>query len=95
LETPRSVLVGHVEFAQPKGGIFLAREAVRVFSANNPPNRIVTMWMLLRAAETPNDLPRDGEFWAFSGFVTNRTLFEVRSAIKITEAEPPEEETKK
>jgi hypothetical protein len=97
LETPRSVLVGHIEAAQPKAGGFVGRvmNTVQVFSARNPSNNRIRMMMFLRSTETANDLPRVGEFWAFSGFTTNRMLFEVRSAIKITEAEPPEEKTKK
>ena len=97
METPRSVLVGDIRFAYREAGGFVGRamHPVRVLSARNPPNEIVNMTMLLRAAQTANDLPRDDELWAFSGFETNRMFFEVRSAIKIAEAEPSDEETKK
>jgi hypothetical protein len=38
LETPRGVLVGHIEIAQPKAGGFVGRavDLVQVFSASNP-----------------------------------------------------------
>jgi hypothetical protein len=68
---------------------------VKSKEASNPHNNRISMIMFIRATETTSDLPRAGELWGFSGFQTKGAYFEVRSAIKINEAESPLEETKK